>query len=222
MFRKIVMTIFKVKKSKEIDWFTLTIKSLRSSETSGTIHSMNHRQIREDFNFHVHSHRGGTSNLTHEEGIFNTRGNARVSVGICSDEPRCLSRYIQWQAALLDRRNVLLSFIGPTHNAQVGLKVALCNVEWEDDCEPWIVKCVKGSGHGIVWLTSKYADTYTAISRLTPVIRSWQSDVLRGNANREPVAHYFKWQKLWCVTTATQNPQSVSQNVTKTQYNAYI
>lgn len=89
MFRKIVMTIFKVKKSKKIDCFTLTIKSLRSSETSGTIHSMNHRQIREDFNFHVHSHRGGTSNLTHEEGILNTRGNARVSVGICSDEPRC-------------------------------------------------------------------------------------------------------------------------------------
>jgi hypothetical protein len=36
----------------------------------------------------------------------------------------------------------------------------------------------------------------TAISRLTSVIRSWKSDVLNENANRDPISHYFKYEKL--------------------------
>ena len=49
----------------------------------------------------------------------------------------------------------------------------------------------------------------TAISDWTSVIRSRKSDVLRENAKRQPISHYFKWEKLQCVGTSTQNPQPV-------------
>jgi len=37
---------------------------------------------------------------------------------------------------------------------------------------------------------------YMLVSRLTTGTSSQKSDVLKENANQEPIAYYFKWEKL--------------------------
>ena len=66
-----------------------------------------------------------------------------------------------------------------------------------------------------MFVISEHAnDVEPSISRIKEVIRSWELDVLRGNAIRESISHYFEWEKF---NALHRQPRITSQFLTLTK-----